>query len=220
MKIFGNRTENSIALEIACRDIPVNLRWGGSFAPGALNGNCHYMSGLEQLTAFQRDGVPVPDFTTNKPTAYSWLRDGRTVLGRDVYHERGTDIIKAVPPTVPLGFEAKALFVKFVNSLNEWRFHIFRDREGEYKSIRRERKYNIRMTDVGLQWNVESQTEPPVGFRDAAKAACKAVGYDFGAVDMLQTEFDAPVVLEINACPMMDVPATLEAYRKAITGLV
>lgn len=66
-----------------------------------------------------------------------------------------------------------------------------------------------------------SHTErAPEAVRNAAKAAVAALeGYLYGAVDLLVTADDTPIVLEVNRVPGMD-GYTVEKYTESIRQYV
>lgn len=53
-----------------------------------------------------------------------------------------------------------------------------------------------------------------------AKSAIKALGLDFGAVDILVTKKGVPYVLEVNTAPGLRSTPTRMAYTKALTALI
>lgn len=69
-------------------------------------------------------------------------------------------------------------------------------------------------------WHLEHKSEPPKGVRTAAKTAVKALGYDFGAVDLLVREGGEVVVLEVNSAPALRDDYTWTAYTNAIRKTV
>ena len=52
-------------------------------------------NGLQQLQAFQANGIPCPEFTTSLETAKVWVRSGIPVFGRKLHHTQGRDIVDA-----------------------------------------------------------------------------------------------------------------------------
>jgi D-alanine-D-alanine ligase-like ATP-grasp enzyme len=62
--------------------------------------------------------------------------------------------------------------------------------------------------------------DPPKGVRTAAKAAVEAVGYPWGAVDLLawraegEDKASRVVVLEVNSMPGLGSPMVIEAWVK------
>lgn len=77
------------------------------------------------------------------------------------------------------------------------------------------RKLPVRSRSNG--WRLRHDVAPPEGLRDLAKKAVEAVGYDFGAVDLLVQEDGTQTVLEINRAAGCD-NYTASAYAQAIVG--
>lgn len=130
--------------------------------------------------------------------------------------------------------------------VRELRVHIFRNRAGKLLSIARGVKsqclhtsitasttlcpdcgYDLRRRGTGdgvtirsrrNGWIIRHDTSAAINdaARRVAKAAVAAVGYDLGAVDMLDKGGDRYVVLEVNSRPAIRDPYTLTAYADAI----
>lgn len=195
---------------------------------GAINGQAHLLDGLEQLQVLGSKGLVVPEFVTNV--------DGRlrldTVpfdgvwLARKRDHSQGKDII-------PVGtvvrkrrrWQDSDFFVKYIPGVvREWRFHVVK---GE--SIARATKVwaghgsepttapVIRSRRLG--WHMRHDVEPGKGLRKAAKAAVEAVGYELGAVDLLELTNGSAVILEVNSRPAIRDEYTLAAYERAFRRL-
>lgn len=222
MRVHGHRIGTVLELErrLAGTASP-DLRWGGGFVPGAINGQANLLEGKDQLLALQDAGIPTPHFTFQSAGA-----TGGLWLARKSAHTQGKDII-------PVGQRVRGrrrwqdsdMFVQYVpNVVREWRFHILK---GE--SIARALKVwsgggpeptthpIIRSRRLG--WHMRHDVDPPKAIREAAKAACKAVGYDLGAVDVLELADGQACVLEVNSRPALRDEYTLEKYVKAFKAL-
>lgn len=233
MEIFGKvNSPTARLLRTQCPELNVRLRWGGpQVAGGAVNGSCHLLNGLEQLQAFRRAGLACPVFTTSYAEACAWIEAGQIVLGRKACHSQGRDIIVWEPRrgllrTHQQRFAQRDFWVQAVTNItNEWRFHIMRSHKGNYMSIGRGRKvqtngYEAMRQQRGLMirsrrcgWTLDHTTDPSEPCREAAKRAVQLVGYDMGAVDLLETTY-GPVVLEVNSCPAIHEGYTLDKYRQ------
>ena len=187
----------------------------------------------QQLTMLEKAGLVVPLWTDDLVSAKEWVRQGMQVWGRRWNHTQGSDIIgPGYRPTRtgrygrvrPEGWNQtwcrREWWVQVVpedHIVAEWRIHVFQGRiitrgqkvqTGEPSRIQL-----VRSRSNG--WTLDSVPEPPNSVRQAARQAVQAVGYNFGAVDILDTK-DGPVVLEVNSAPALRSPSTLDAYVQAI----
>lgn len=184
---------------------------------GAVNG-MRRLNSVEQLSALVEAGVPCVEFTTELATAREWVRAGELVFGRELVHTRGKDIVGPKHKA----WRHKEFWTKVVRDVaQEWRVHIFKGR-----SIARGLKVQVEepwrvlpVRNRGNGWRMIHTEDPPEVVRETARAAVAAVGYDFGAVDLLLREGGEVVVLEINTAPGLD-EYTASAYVKAIVRLV
>lgn len=114
-------------------------------------------------------------------------------------------------------------YVGFVPTTHEFRIHI-----AGGKSIRAGHKVpriehpdpRFRSHEAGwkLVYDAECQRLMRPSYRDAAKAAVEAVGYDFGAVDVGVMENGQPVVFEVNSAPGLE-GHSIDAYATYFLGV-
>lgn len=192
------------------------IGWG-EFIPFAglriLNGK-PMKSKWQEITTLAEAGVPVPPHDRT-----NW---GKGWLGRSLHHQEGSDFL---PPgeRPPAGFYTRKLEIT-----DEYRFHMFKKGD-EYVSIRAGKKIPkvgephhewIRSWNHG--WYISyGKYDIPRKAREVAKRALKAVGYDFGAVDVGILKGGEPVVLEVNSRPGLEVGGkTVVKYVEAIKGVV
>ena len=218
MQIHGHRSGSILTLAERLSDCPVALRWGGNQVSGAINGAASILDGLSQLVALKAAGVPVPEFTTNAADA-----TGGLWLARKRDHSQGKDII-------PVGtvirrrrkWQDSDFFVRYISNVaREWRIHVV-----DGLSIARATKVwagsgtepttapIIRSRRLG--YHMRHDIKSPKLVRETAKAAVKAVGYDLGAVDLLELTDGSVVVLEVNSRPAIRDEYTLAAYAAAL----
>lgn len=223
MVTIGKRTSLSyrtIKELVAPLQTDIVLAWGvhseSSF------GGKQRIYGVEQLVRFKESGVFCPEFTVAPCEAYQWSQSGHTVLGRKYNHSQGKHIvfINQVSPTrwpYLSDYWVKAI----PNVVEEWRIHVL---NGWY--IGQGRKVNT-MNDLSvlpirsrkLGWKIDHSIMPPQFIKDAAKRAVKSLGYDFGAVDVLQTQSGEACVLEVNKAPGLD-NYTAARYTRALERMV
>jgi len=238
MQILGHNRGAILTLAERLRDCNVRLRWGGDIVPDAVNGKAHLHDGLEQLKAFRDAGVPTVEFTTDPQVRDQWVAGRSIVLGRALHHTQGRDIVvPGISQKKNIAWNRRDFWTLYKGSYQEWRVHVVNDlsiarglktftgRDENDKLVTPEvSRLIIRSRRLG--WTMRHDVEPPKGLRDLAKQAVKAVGYDLGAVDILQVYKDkAPdgaykfLVLEVNSRPAIRDEYTLTAYEKALRKL-
>lgn len=226
MQIHGHRSGSILTLAERLEDCPVAVRWGGDQVAGAINGRTHLLDGLEQLQTLQSKGVRVPEFIVNPDYSIPMPTDGLW-LARQRNHSQGKDII-------PVGakfrgrrkWQASDFFVKYVEGVvREWRFHVVAGR-----CIARATKVWAGVGDEPtnapiirsrrLGWHMRHDIKPNKLLREVAKSAVEAVGYELGAVDLLELANGEAIVLEVNSRPAIRDEYTLAAYEAALRAYV
>lgn len=169
---------------------------------------------LECFRALARAGVRIPAFQTNTPE-----RDGAIWLARTVLHGSCGDGIVVVRKGDE--FPAAPLYVKYVPKREEYRVHVA---FGQVIFIQQKKRRSdneqtpdqklIRNYDNGWVFCPVTDGRPCGG--DAAINAVRAVGLDFGAVDLIIGKDDGlPYILEINTAPGLESPGLITAYTQA-----
>jgi hypothetical protein len=162
---------------------------------------------FNELHKLMAAGVPVP-------------RHNRTGAGpseklaRRFGHQEGNDLLR--------GLTRGDYYVEKLDIEREFRLHVVNGvvvRTGKKMPHDNAHPW-IRSTaagwylDYGSGWRGEMQQS----YREAAKAAVKALGYDFGAVDLAvlrSAQRPRPfVVLEVNSAPGLTIANTAAAYAK------
>lgn len=177
------------------------------------------------IFAQQRD-VPHPDFTTDRDVAQSWLDDGIWVVARTLLRAnsgRGivlcTDAENTPLPRAPL-------YTKYVKKADEYRVHVVAGQVVDVAQKKKRREvdnddvdYQIRNACKGWVFCREAVVAPDC-VRDAAVAAVRALGLDFGAADVgYNAKRDEACVYEVNTAPGVE-GTTLERYKEALVGLL
>lgn len=132
------------------------------------------ISKMKELHTLKEKGVPVPPFSTVKPSEGGWL-------ARVKNHQGGKDLLS--------GRKVGDFYVKKLPLVKEFRVHVWKGQSIRLgmKVPRREKIHPwIRSYDGGwkLSYGKDAQEGLVKGVREAAKKAVKALGLDFGAVDV------------------------------------
>lgn len=189
--------------------------------PAAVNTASNKLSALQAL---QNSGIRTPEFTTNYRQASSWLNDDEVVVER---HElrgnsgEGIRIVTLHDDEMEQDLQTAPLYTKFINKTNEFRVHVFNGKIIDYiekKKVSAERRgstFNKYISSITCGWvfshsNVRDIPE----VRDIAIKSVKALGLDFGAVDIVYAD-GLPYVLEVNTAPGLS-GVTLVKYANAL----
>ena len=174
---------------------------------------------LTQFKAFEGAGVFSPAFTEDINVARDWIAGGRVVVCRTLLRAsegRGIVIAETVDQIVP----AK-LYTQYVPKKAEYRVHVLNGEvidvqmKKKRKGFEDERNTRIRNLSNGYVFCRDGIVEPET-LRPLAIAACAALNYRLGAVDVAHNiRRNSLVVLEVNATPGM-MGTTLENYANAI----
>jgi hypothetical protein len=175
---------------------------------------------LSALTKLRENGIAVPEFTTSMAVADRWLDDGATVVERHVLNgnsAEGVRIVNLDDPEMPSELRFAPLYTKFIPKSREFRIHVFRGKVIDYvekkkmSSDRRPENYNKYICSNELGWVFcRSDVRDISEVRQIAINAVRALGLDFGAVDVVYYE-GTPYVLEVNTAPGI-MGTTLNRY--------
>ena len=186
---------------------------------------------LKTLSVLEEQCLPVPIFTTTKDGAIRLLSEFGGVVCRTLLTSHsGKGIILARKEEDVV--DAK-LYTAYYKKLNEYRVHVFRNNSllvkkrklSKEKLGRRGIKdtpqfirnlghgfiYSTRLDDVSddLQSTLKS----------LGMMAIKALGLDFGAVDIMETEDHGLLILEVNTAPGLSNQSTFDFYLNNIMEL-
>jgi glutathione synthase/RimK-type ligase-like ATP-grasp enzyme len=181
-----------------------------------------------KLTAFrllEQAGVSIPRFTDNPGVATDWLQKGFTVVERHKLTGHSGEGIRIV--TDPHEMQRAPLYVAYIPKTQEYRAHVV---GGKVIDIQRKARQKA-VADEDVNWKVRNlangfiyardfdEEDLPADLRDEALLAVKALGLDFGAVDLIfNKKHRKSYVLEVNTAPGLQ-GQTLDAYVKAFTDL-
>lgn len=179
---------------------------------------------LLAFDAFAKAEVRTVPFTRYANEALEWLQEGAKVVARTVLNghsgagivicEKAADMVDA------------ALYTKYIGKNAEYRVHV-----AFGKVIHVQRKVrNKEIPDEQINWQVRNHAngfiyqigniDIPDHVNQQAIQSVKALGLDFGAVDVMQAFAGDKgwYVLEVNTAPGLE-GTTLERYIEAFKGL-
>lgn len=178
---------------------------------------------INKLSAFQHCaayGVSIPEWTTSKEAANSWLGSTKVVCRATLTgHEgQGITIHEQGPlPDVPL-------YVKYIPKKKEFRVHVCNNKvfDIQQKVLRRgtiDPSFEVRNTANGFIFQRQGIVVPSSVSVEAI-GAIRALGLDFGAVDVIWNESqDKSYVLEVNSAPGLEGTSVVN-YARVIKELI
>jgi glutathione synthase/RimK-type ligase-like ATP-grasp enzyme len=160
---------------------------------------------------------PIPEFTESLAEASRWLAEGVTVVERHKLNGHSGDGIRIVSEGE---LQEAPLYVKYIKKAAEYRVHVaFGKAIHVQKKVVRKgeepKDWQVRNLGNGFVFQSEGVEIEEAG-KEAAITAVKALGLDFGAVDLIYNKkFNSFYVLEINTAPGLGNESTLNAYVNA-----
>lgn len=172
---------------------------------------------VTSLRVMRAAGVATIDFTSDRSVVWGWLDDGATVYGRRLtraHSGRGIEIL-----TDGMSVPSLPLYTKGITKAHEFRVHVMLGGVIDFSKKRRrdggEANPLIKNLDNGWVF-CRTGVVLPDCVRDQATKAVRALGLDFGAVDVLYKERENQAfVLEVNTAPGLE-GTTLERYSARI----
>jgi hypothetical protein len=210
------------------------INWGGAIKTNRVLSplirwfNQPPLKGINKLTCFnilKEHNVSHPEFVTS---AQSVTRD-HTWLARHTVTGSGGRGITIINPGDPV--PNAPLYVKYIPKKYEVRIHVRRNGsvwesfDVQQKMQRRghDANHKIRSHDNGFVFVRHGINIPEGALAECkvmAERACRAVQYDFGAVDVIYNEKRAAAyVLEINSSPGVE-NSTAQNYANMLRGMV
>lgn len=159
---------------------------------------------LKELERLAEAQVAVPAFSLEKINGY---------LARTLTHKAGSDLIQNLT-------EGDYYVEKINNIKHEFRIHVFKNRSirAGIKRPKENAHEWIKSLERGwyLDYGTFCQDNIKKKVRREAKKAIKALGYDFGAVDIALLENGKVIVFEVNSAPGLANDNTSLAYARHI----
>lgn len=181
---------------------------------------------LDALTKFKEADVRCPKFTEDIEEARKWATKGHAVVGRSLLRSfQGRGIAFTDKGVAPATADAQGrrcvLWTRYVPKREEWRVHVFKGSVIAVAQKRRRRETevdnHIRSWDNGWVYAIHD-LDPPEDLNTVGIAAVKALGLDFGAVDVIWNEkLNRCFVLEVNTAPALE-GTTVQKYADAINA--
>lgn len=199
-----------------------DINWGRNIARTELNPDIRNSTNKKRMRMlFAEHGVPAPKLYIDIEEIEAVINSGGSLIGRSTYHSKGrgfwkVNTIEGLRRSLQGTRKKKPAthFMEVIEAPREYRVHIFKGR-----SIRISEKSFADNNDKHDYITVRPQHN--IGHvRRAAKKAIKAIGLDFGAVDILAND-ERCWVLEVNAAPGLGgtMPAVYaKAFRKHERG--
>ena len=211
-------------------DIVIN--WGNNTQPNwkfthqDLNAPACVVAATNKAATFgllKVNNVPTPDYTQVKDEAQAWVNDGCTVVVRHTttgHSGQGIEIIETGEvPEAPL-------YVKYKKKRSEWRVHVCKGKvidtcqKKKRNATERPASFNTRIRSYDNGWVFcRLDIVPDLRRDELAINSIKAIGLDFGAVDIIYNESeDTYYTLEVNTAPGIE-GTTLERYVEALCAV-
>jgi len=177
---------------------------------------------IEQFKAFTAAGVTCPPYAFTAEDARNL--GTRTIFARTLVNSTGGRGIVEFDQTADQ-YPRANLYTGYIPKKAEYRVHVLCGRviDAQQKKkktgFEEDRNTRIRNLNNGYVYT-RSDIVEPVGLRELAVSAVNAVGYSYGAVDVVYNERNnCCYVLEVNSRPGL-MGTTLDKYVNAIKELV
>lgn len=209
------------ALQLRLRQLVTNKVWRVSHVA---EGRSQFLvtqqpwNKIEQLERFTASGVSCPQYARSASDAR--LLPCKTIFARTLVNatngrgivefERSDDVYTQAP-----------LYTEYIPKRAEYRYHVFGGQVIDVQEKRKKRGFdsdrNTRVRNVNNGYvYCRDGIDPPDGAADLAINAVKALGYNYGAVDVIYNEKrNQCYVLEVNSRPGI-INQTCDSYANAI----
>lgn len=177
---------------------------------------------IEQFNKFKEHEISIPRFSTD-PDAVTRGDLGRIVFARTLVNSTGGRGIKEIDldnsgdviPRAPL-------YTEYIKKKYEYRIHVFHGKVIDIQQKKKKREFNQDDRDTRVRNLVNGYVycrdgvAPPADAIENAIRAVSALGYKYGAVDVVYNERqNKSFVLEVNSRPGL-MGTTLDKYSSAI----
>lgn len=243
---LGSKSGKALADSLNCLRVRANdnyrpkenhviINWGSSTPPNwdyrynhILNHFTDIRRASNKLTTFEVlsfHEVPTPEWTRSPETADNWiLEEGYTVYGRQTLTGHSGQGILILTEELHLPRDLCPLYTKATKAKHEYRIHVGDAGNTTIDMVQKKKRLDFEGGIPGIRshangWVFARQdVTPPECVILAAKAAVKALGLDFGAVDVGYNETeDKAYVYEVNTAPGLE-GTTLLKYTEYFKG--
>jgi len=174
---------------------------------------------VEQFEKFTEQGISCPRFTL---TSANVGELGKTVFARTLINATNGRGIVEFEPASGGHIPRAPLYTEYIPKKAEYRFHVFGSDVIDIQQKKKKREFNederdtrIRNLHNGYIYSRDG-VNPPNGAADLAIRAVAALGYQYGAVDLIYNEKrNQCYVLEVNSRPGI-INSTCDSYANAI----
>lgn len=180
-----------------------------------INSHVSKQISLSKTQTFQfctQNKVPTVPWTIDKNIAHSWIDEGNLVYARKLTRSRkGKGIVLAKNHEELV---KAPLYTKQYLGTGEYRVHVAGG--NVIDSVVKKRKGEINNEEIrnhDLGWQFSHNCDTPKHVLDTAIQSMKAVGLDFGGVDIINNRNEC-ALLEINSSPGLIIKETIDAYAK------
>lgn len=226
------------------------INWGSAVKTARVSApylrwiNSPPLRGINKLTCFnilREHGVSIPDYSTSPAVARQWLDGLEVVLARHTLTGSGGMGITVLDPRQDRGsarqlsVPSAPLYVKYIPKKYEVRIHvrkIVENGEAKWSAFDWQQKLQRRGTDANHRIRshdngfIFARHGTTIGHYALDKCqveavkAVRAMGMDFGAVDVIFNEYrNQAYVLEINSSPGVE-NSTAQNYAQMLRSLV
>lgn len=181
---------------------------------------------LATFQVLKEAGVSIPEFTTDKEYVVKNWKDTAFLIRQTLTGQSGVGIVYIPPEATKLETIPNApLYVKYIKKAAEYRVHVFNGKVIDVQQKKKRKDYKgtidqyIRNYSRGWVFCREN-VNPPNDVLTQSLNAIKAIGLDFGAVDIIwNSHYNKAFVLEVNTAPGLE-GTTVTNYCNAIKALL
>jgi len=178
---------------------------------------------VEQFERFKQHQVSCPQFALSAKSAYDL--NVKTLFARTLINATNGRGIVEFDRADGTNYPKAPLYTEYIPKKAEYRFHVFGDQVIDIQQKKKKREFNederdtrIRNLHNGYIYSRDG-IAPPDGAADLAVRAVAALGYQYGAVDLIYNEKrNQCYVLEVNSRPGL-MGTTLDKYADALISL-
>lgn len=183
----------------------------------------HAINKVKCFNLLKNSGVPTVPWTQLKSTVVEWLAEGGRVFARTKVAGKDGEGLKecVINDEIPHA----RLYTKFIPSVKEYRITCVGDgwvaqRKVPLDNFNGVLNPDIKTTSNGYGFKFVTLNIPDEVVQ-VSKDAIKALGLDFGGVDVLWTEDNKAMVLEVNTAPHTTprAVAALAPHFKRLMGI-